>query len=510
MDADQRTELLRFCAVKNMRSSGTSTAGESSLESKHGRTVSEFRILPKEYINLPSPEHREQNQAEAEVLGVRLGERLGASPEHSVVSTIEPSIDLYLTKSKASDTVLDAELKSSASEKTSDSDPAYLDGNNDDSEDDPMTLVIPDMVESDDLKRPASSYTSVSLEDLVDRLLSPLMSKSDTKFISTFLCLYRKFAAPSDLVAAIISRFRTVSESQEAYMLRVTSQLRYLGVLAQWVSGYPGDFAHPITRQIAAQFLSGLGTTRVFAAARAEMSNNLDAVIEDDDTEWACSDSDKDRAGKVTTARSVSLITNNFSPQLISSIKQDVLGLFELEKFSKHQANRHSATLSITSSLSRSDSQSSTSRQMQLDPVERARCQAQSLAPNPKICLAKAQWHRLMEIPEDDIARELTRIDWIMYSSIRPRDLVRHVTLSASERDKCKGLENVDRMINHFNHVACWVANLILLRDKPKHRALMLERFMRIAWVSKWPYPWFYVNLTIKLRSFATLITTIP
>ena len=36
-------------------------------------------------------------------------------------------------------------------------------------------------------------------------------------------------------------------------------------------------------------------------------------------------------------------------------------------------------------------------------------------------------------------------------------------------------------MINHFNHVAKWVASMILLRDKAKHRAQMLEKFMSIA-----------------------------
>lgn len=169
--------------------------------------------------------------------------------------------------------------------------------------------------------------------------------------------------------------------------------------------------------------------------------------------------------------------------QFVNSTKKDISSSLDLGDSSKHHTNRQSATSSITSSLSRSDSQSDVSCQTQLDPVERARRQAQRLSPTPKICLAKAQWHRLMEIPEDDIARELTRIDWIMYSSIRPRDLVRHVTLSVDERDKCKGLGNVDRMINHFNHVAFWVANLVLLRDKPKHRALILERFMKIAWV---------------------------
>lgn len=413
------------------------------------------------------------------------GAKLGASLDHSVVSSTEPFNDPRSTEPKASGTVLDAELESASSEKLLDLDPVHVGGISDDSEDDPLTLVTPHMIEFDDSKRPdCTTYTSASLEELVDRLLSPLMSKSDAKFVSTFLCLYRKFAAPSDLMTAIISRFRIVSESQEAHILRVTSQLRYLGVLAQWVSGYPGDFAHPITRQIVTQFLSGLGHTRIFAAARTEMSNNLDVVVEDDDTEWACSDSDKNGARKVTTIPSISSTTNTISPQSINSTKQDVLGGLELMDSSKHPANRHSATLSITSSLSRSDSHSSASRQLQLDSVERARRQAQFLTPTPKICLAKAQWHRIMEIPEDDVARELTRIDWIMYSTIRPRDLVRHVTLSADERLKCKSLKNVDRMINHFNHVAFWVANLVLLRDKPKHRARILERFMRIAWVS--------------------------
>jgi hypothetical protein len=36
-------------------------------------------------------------------------------------------------------------------------------------------------------------------------------------------------------------------------------------------------------------------------------------------------------------------------------------------------------------------------------------------------------------------------------------------------------------MTEHFNHVAYLVTNYILMRDKPKHRALMLEKWMRIA-----------------------------
>jgi hypothetical protein len=58
---------------------------------------------------------------------------------------------------------------------------------------------------------------------------------------------------------------------------------------------------------------------------------------------------------------------------------------------------------------------------------------------------------------------------------------VRHVSLTAEQKEKCKSLKNVNRMINHFNHVAKWVANMILIRDKPKHRAPALEKFMNIG-----------------------------
>ncbi len=98
--------------------------------------------------------------------------------------------------------------------------------------------------------------------------------------------------------------------------------------------------------------------------------------------------------------------------------------------------------------------------------------------------MTKLQWHEFMETSADDIARELTRIDWTMFSSIRPRDLVRHVGSQTGQKEKCKSLEHIDRMIGQFNHVAYWVTNLILLREKPKHRAKALEKFMALAWVS--------------------------
>ena len=110
-----------------------------------------------------------------------------------------------------------------------------------------------------------------------------------------------------------------------------------------------------------------------------------------------------------------------------------------------------------------------------------AREESKQLRPNPHIRLNKVQWHAFMDTPIDDLAREITRIDWMMYSSIRPRDFVRHVTLSERKRASRRN-DNISQMVRQFNHLALFVSGMILLRDKPKHRARALEKFMDLAW----------------------------
>jgi len=328
--------------------------------------------------------------------------------------------------------------------------------------------------------------TGVSFDDLVDQLLSPPNSNSHSKFTIIFLCLYRKFAAPSTLIMAIVRRFEELNDKDLPLMDRLTSQLRYLNILKDWVSDYPGDFAHPLSRRIVTGFVQSLAISEEYTVASKEISPHLEVVSEDDDTEWACSDKSRSRANTMesfltmSSAQSAASTLNVDSPTLTAdSSTEDVA---DQEKATTSKASRISATPSSNSSISRSDSQSTGSFQTLLNTVESAQRQAQLLTPISRNMLTKIQWHQLMEIPEDLIARELTRIDWIMYSSIRPRDLIRHVSLQADQKEKCKSLEHVNRMIHQFNHVAFWVTNMILLRDKSKHRAKALEKFMLVAW----------------------------
>ncbi|KAJ9299092.1 hypothetical protein DTO271G3_3334 [Paecilomyces variotii] len=331
--------------------------------------------------------------------------------------------------------------------------------------------------------------TGVTFEDLVDRLVSVPMSKQDSKFSAIFLCLYRKFAAPGTLLNALMNRFEKTERSPAAQLSKSADQLRLLNVVGQWVSEYPGDFAYPKTRRRLTDFVAALEKNHVYMFAAKEIASYLDLIVEEDETGWPFRDSDSDASEKSdrletflnTSARSSPMAFLSGSSLLDYSIyNTSSLDLNDDIPDAASAHSGHSMSLSNASSHGKSASTSNQSFSA-LISVENAQREAQALELNPKISLTKIQWRQFMEIPDDDFAKELTRIDWIMYNSFRPRDLVRHVSISSQDKDKIKSLANVNRMIKEFNHVAFFVASMILFRDKPKHRAKALEKFMNIA-----------------------------
>ena len=321
-----------------------------------------------------------------------------------------------------------------------------------------------------------------TFSELVDRLLLQPMSKADSNFGTIFLCLYRKFVAPSELLSAIVQRFEEVNTMDAPMLVQLTSQLRYLAIIRDWVADYQGDFAHPLTRRMMTSFMQEISSTHAFGAAHKEIFQHLEGVYEDDDTEWACADKGRSRASTMESSLTRSSAHSTASTLTADSSTEDIPDQSSSDKDLTRKSTRISSASSSASIGDRSHNHSSTSISVSLQSVESAQRQAQRLNPMPRMALDKIRWHQLMEIPDELIARELTRIDWILYSSVRPRDLIRHISLSAEQKANCKSLEHVNRIINQFNHVAFWVAHWILLRDKPKHRAKALEKFMNVAW----------------------------
>lgn len=306
----------------------------------------------------------------------------------------------------------------------------------------------------------------------MDRLLAQPTSKADGKFVVIFLALYRKFAAPGRLLEAIVERFDALERNGTPLMIKMVSQLRALSIMEQWISHYPGDFAYQKTRRRVRTFIAKVSAVSIFHVAAKEMTTGLEMVQEDDDTEWGYSDknreSSKSNTYQWTMSKTASMLIDDES-----FIFPDNVSVFTANDDASLAPSTGGDTIRSTNS-------STTSSQLMLN-FESAQRQAATLQPRARIVLSKLEWRMFMSLDDSLIARELTRMDWVMFSSIRPRDLVRQVSLKASDKAACKNLVNVNRMIEHFNHLAAWVANFVLLRDKPKHRALMLEKMMRIA-----------------------------
>jgi hypothetical protein len=314
------------------------------------------------------------------------------------------------------------------------------------------------------------SENGATFDELVDRLLAQPTSKADSKFSAVFLALFRKFAAPSRLLEAIADRFDALERNGNASMMMTVTQLRYLGITEQWIGQYAGDFAFPRTKRRMQTFITKISQSRICTVAAKEMASHMDLVQEDDDTNWAFSDATRE----VNDRSSVGSQS--------STLIDDPSVMWNKEDFSGTTLGDDSSTLATTGgdTIRSAASGSSISSSQIMANAEAAQKAAALLRPTSRRGITKDDWRALVEQPDHLIAKELTRMDWIMFSSIRPRDLVRHVA-SSSEKVKYKNLVNVSRMSEHFNQVAAWVSNYVLLRDKPKHRALMLEKFMRIA-----------------------------
>lgn len=325
---------------------------------------------------------------------------------------------------------------------------------------------IPLLQRSDDLgfDRPAKK-AGVTFDELVDRLIAPKFSKADSNFSDVFLCLYRKFAAPSELFSAIFTRFERVREDKPThYLTKTATQLRIIESVAKWVSSYPSDFARPATRRNLEDFIRLLSAEPIFAAAAQQMRRVLDlSVFEDDDSGWAKADDAESTSHATSTLRTSS--SQDLSQSMSSLSVGDVID------------RRPSAS----SSVQTNSTASAKFHQFQFHSYEDYEQEAATMVPTYTMPLTKFRYHIFMDTSDEDIADELTRIDWVMFSSVRIRDLVRHVSLSAQQKEKSQSMKNVHRMINHFNHIAKWVANMVLMRDKAKHRAQMLDKFMNIA-----------------------------
>ncbi|KAE8352941.1 ras guanyl-nucleotide exchange factor RasGEF [Aspergillus coremiiformis] len=324
-----------------------------------------------------------------------------------------------------------------------------------------------------------------TFDELVDRLVAQPMSKQDSKFASIFFCLYRKFTAPATLLNALIHRFERNEKNFTDQLTRIADQLRLLNIMSTWVSEYPGDLVYPKTRKRIMDFVSTLEKSHFYMFAAKEVGSYLENNAEDDDVGWPFRDGDVDEFdGHETFLNS----SGRSSPSMFlggSTIdegedeEEEEDPIYNMSALDLSEGAPDLSKLSNSTTFEKPGTVSSQS--FTFLSIEAAQRESQHLELTPRMSLSKIQWRQFIDLPDEDFARELTRIDWIMFNSFRPRDLVRHVSISGSDKDKIQSLKHVNRMIKQFNHLAFFVASVVLFRDKPKHRAKALEKFMNVA-----------------------------
>lgn len=314
-----------------------------------------------------------------------------------------------------------------------------------------------------------------TFDELIDRLLAVLTTRSDQKFPAAFLCLYRTFATPMQLLKSIIERLVKTESSDMVAFSKSTEVLRYLSIIGQWSTHYPGDFADPKVRDMALAFMTTIAENKAYVGAARHIISNLQTVVVDEDEDWAYIEPSPGGRKRSNTSPSKPSIKPSRAGQ------RDVASDSDDDGLPTPSSPRYSATTSSASSLAKSSLVSSqTSDSLLL--LETARSQARKLRAVPHNPINKEIWHKLMLIPNEELATELTRAHWTMYSAIRPRDFVRSVVVPQNQRVKAGSIDYIGMLTKHVNHLVLFVTAMLLVRDKPKHRAKMLEKFMDLAW----------------------------
>lgn len=321
---------------------------------------------------------------------------------------------------------------------------------------------------------PDGSHGGFTSQQLVGRLLSSVLSTKDLKYVKIFLTLYRFFLSPFGLLEAIAQAFSGVKCSGWDDIISAVQQLRYLAVFEMWMKAYPGDFALLPTYRKARDFIEQLRMSRILSVGANELSLRIINVVEDDNTYWAFNDGPKILNSKAHRMRVDASIDSVPADLMQNNINSD----YDLSYSHSSPSEKKPMIEAILDG--KGADQETYHERLHMN---------QHLTSEQQSEFSKSRWRQLVSESEENIAREITRIDWVMFSSVNPRDLIRHVTLPPDARKYYRYLGNVDRMIDHFNHIAYWVANIILIRDKAKHRAIMMMKLMKVARVSTWARP---------------------
>ncbi|CEQ38947.1 SPOSA6832_00428, partial [Sporobolomyces salmonicolor] len=363
-----------------------------------------------------------------------------------------------------------------------------------------------------------------SRDDMIDKFLYAAVTGNDEQYVTLFLITYRRFARPYDVLEKLIERFEFVAGRLKTDpLLSRFAQMKICGVLSTWMQNYPGDFTSPTTFGVVQPFLESLlprGATWVahYALDLLPLLASISAQS-DPDGAWALPDKPLTEVNLPTsTGDPVRPAPAPRRPSLAPSYDSTS----SIAPSTYMQASgMHRAALSVPGSVGTADSSGPHASSLSPRPASEAGTldtqdsseQSQSFggstaslrSKNPTSSMLVDVSNAIMELREEDIAMQITRLAWKLFSGMTPRDLLRHVLAPrdpANPRVALRDSEsNVMRSIAFINvstalaraagprltlppvlqYLASWTSTMILVQSKLKMRARIMEKMLLVA-----------------------------
>ncbi|GAA5949678.1 hypothetical protein JCM3765_002751 [Sporobolomyces pararoseus] len=329
-------------------------------------------------------------------------------------------------------------------------------------------------------------------EDMIDKFLYAAVTGNDEAYVTLFLITYRRFARPFDVLEKLIERFEFVAQKLKSDpLLSRFAQMKICGVLSVWMQNYPGDFCAPSTFGILSPFLQSLlpsGATWVahYALELIPLLPSISAQT-DPETSWALPDKDVPSSPRhspdSSNLEAPSSRRPSIAPSYDSSNSQHAANL-SVPTATDSPINAHSSALSPrpASEAGTLDTQDSEDQ-----VASYGASSTSSLRPRPPLSASALieVSNMVMEMREEEVALQITRLAWEMFGGMTPRDLLRHVLAPRDPANPRVALRdsdtNVMRSIAFVNYLASWTASLILVQGKLKSRARIMEKMLLIA-----------------------------
>ncbi|OCF42931.1 hypothetical protein I317_03282 [Kwoniella heveanensis CBS 569] len=326
----------------------------------------------------------------------------------------------------------------------------------------------------------------LSVKELLNKLFTAVVSSQDEPFVRAFFMTYRRFMLPRELMQEFSSRLEEVDNYAVSTDVKNWTMMKITGALVDWTTRYPGDLQDGQTQGHFKEILALILHHTFMAHLTGELimiENSLSETV-DVDQSWSLH-----TASPPSTSSRPSVIDSELV--LDSEVLYEFdSSLDKSEPPTSMKERTHSARSVSTSSLALESDQQHRRKRSGSDPRLGAITTSIGSGSDDKLgghshgqaqAFDEMGYHRwagainmVISMDPRAFATELTRMQWELFTCIRPRDIFRH--------DFGKETNGpVGESIMFFNHISRWVSTLILAHPKAKHRARVIERFITIS-----------------------------